>query len=269
MALSHAFSNAVADGSLTAVVQPSDWNAAHTIGAYSTGNGLIPIGGVLQFAGLIADIPSGYLLCNGASLLQAGTYADLYAAIGTMFGGDGTHFSLPDLRDRFVVGGKEDDGGIVKTNIRGSLEQSITVTGVSLTHDGSISDHTGLTHAGVSVAGHPDLTHAALAVADHPAATYSLTIAAHVNATRIKRAGTDPIANSTVAHVITHPAAAAVVHTLTQAGTHTLTNLTHNVDQPAAHGAAGTVSHSFTPPAAHTNSIVPAFLALAMVIRFA
>jgi microcystin-dependent protein len=268
MALSHAFSNAVADGSLTAVVQPSDWNAAHTIGAYSTGNGLIPIGGVLQFAGLIADIPSGYLLCNGASLLQAGTYADLYAAIGTMFGGDGTHFSLPDLRDRFVVGGKEDDGGIVKTNIRGSLEQSYTATGVSLTHDGSVSDHTGLTHAGVSVAGHPDLTHAALGVADDAQMTHSLTIADHVNATRILTAAAQ-IARSTVAHAITHPVMAARAHTLTQAGTHTLTNLTHNVDQPAAHGAAGTVSHSFTPPAPHTNSIVPAFLALAMVIRFA
>ena len=49
-------------------------------------------------------IPSGWLECNGASLLRA-SYPDLFTAFGTTFGSaDGTHFNLPDLRGRMVYG---------------------------------------------------------------------------------------------------------------------------------------------------------------------
>jgi len=49
-------------------------------------------------------IPPGYLLCDGSSLLRA-SFPDLFAAIGTAWGAaDGTHFNLPDLRDRVVIG---------------------------------------------------------------------------------------------------------------------------------------------------------------------
>lgn len=45
-----------------------------------------------------------YILCDGASLLRTGTYAALFAAIGTTYGSvDGTHFSVPDLRGRVMV----------------------------------------------------------------------------------------------------------------------------------------------------------------------
>jgi len=48
--------------------------------------------------------PSGWLECNGASLLRS-AYADLFALIGVMYGSaDGTHFNIPDLRGRFVRG---------------------------------------------------------------------------------------------------------------------------------------------------------------------
>lgn len=54
----------------------------------------------------LAAIPSGYLACNGASLLRA-SYPDLFTAIGTTFGAaDGTHFTLPDMGGR-VPAGKE------------------------------------------------------------------------------------------------------------------------------------------------------------------
>jgi microcystin-dependent protein len=44
------------------------------------------------------------MLANGRSLLRI-DYPDLFAAIGTIYGAaDGTHFSLPDLRSRFVYG---------------------------------------------------------------------------------------------------------------------------------------------------------------------
>lgn len=59
-------------------------------------------GEVVMYGGAAA--PSGWLLCDGGSYLRA-TYPALFAAIGTVFGAvDGTHFSVPDMRDRFVIG---------------------------------------------------------------------------------------------------------------------------------------------------------------------
>jgi len=46
--------------------------------------------------------PSGFLECDGSSLLRA-TYAALFAIIGTLYGtADVTHFNLPDYRGRFL-----------------------------------------------------------------------------------------------------------------------------------------------------------------------
>lgn len=63
---------------------------------------LAPVGTILPYGGSAA--PSGWLLCQGQSVLRA-TYPNLFAAIGTNFGAaDGTHFSLPDMRNRFPIG---------------------------------------------------------------------------------------------------------------------------------------------------------------------
>jgi len=56
-------------------------------------------GGILLWHGSIASIPSGYVLCDG---------------------NNGT----PDLRNKFIVGAKEDDGGVAKSDIEGSLKQT-------------------------------------------------------------------------------------------------------------------------------------------------
>ena len=56
-------------------------------------------GVILMWSGLIADIPTGYVLCDGT-------------------------LSTPDLRDKFVVGARQDDGGVAKTLITASLTQS-------------------------------------------------------------------------------------------------------------------------------------------------
>lgn len=62
----------------------------------------IPAGTLLDYGG--ASAPTGYLLCDGASVLRA-TYPDLFAAIGTRFGSaSGTHFNLPDCRRRITLG---------------------------------------------------------------------------------------------------------------------------------------------------------------------
>ncbi len=70
-----------------------------------------PSGGIVMWSGLISAIPTGWVLCDGTA-------------------------STPDLRDQFVVGGRQDDSGSVKTNLTGSL----TVSGGSLTTTGD-GDH--------------------------------------------------------------------------------------------------------------------------------
>lgn len=76
-----------------------------------------PLGIVEMWAG--RNVPSGYLLCNGAELSQA-EYPALYAALGGTFNSARDHrgsvlttrsgyFRLPDLRGRFIVGGNDTD----------------------------------------------------------------------------------------------------------------------------------------------------------------
>ena len=70
-----------------------------------------PVGTIAAWAGGVSSIPSGWLLCDG-SLISRTTYADLFASIGTYHGGgDGsTSFTLPDLRNKFIVGAHSDQG---------------------------------------------------------------------------------------------------------------------------------------------------------------
>ena len=51
-----------------------------------------------------ATAPAGWLLCRGQSLLRS-DYPRLFTTIGTVYGAaDSTHFTVPDLRGRVVVG---------------------------------------------------------------------------------------------------------------------------------------------------------------------
>lgn len=60
------------------------------------------VGMVMPYAGTTA--PSGWLLCNGASL-STGIYSELFSVIGYAYGGSiGGNFNLPDLRGRFPLG---------------------------------------------------------------------------------------------------------------------------------------------------------------------
>lgn len=58
-------------------------------------------GMIMMWGGAIADIPSGWILCDGTA-------------------------PAPDLRDRFVIGASQDDGSpaVAKTNVTGSLTLS-------------------------------------------------------------------------------------------------------------------------------------------------
>lgn len=118
-----------------------------------SGGGEVPVGGVIMWSGTIADataLSPTWGLCDGTANAPG-----------------------PDLRDKFIVGARQDSGGVAKTNVEGSLKQSGGVTGVShsahanLTHTGgAVGDHTGLTH-GLTIANHPDLTHAAVTFGAH------------------------------------------------------------------------------------------------------
>jgi len=110
-----------------------------------------PAGVVKLWAGTIATVPTGYLFCNGAAVSRT-TYADLFTAIGTIYGvGDtSTTFNLPDLRDKFIVGAKQDDSGIPKSNIEGSLAASGGAATAPHTHTGPSHVHQWYDYFGVN-----------------------------------------------------------------------------------------------------------------------
>jgi len=68
----------------------------------------LPRGIIAMWSGTISTIPTGWALCDGTN--------------GT-----------PDLRDRFIVGAKQDDNGVAKSNVTGVLTKS---------GDGQIPAHT-------------------------------------------------------------------------------------------------------------------------------
>jgi hypothetical protein len=74
---------------------------------------LKPAALIQTYTGSVASIPAGWKLCNGS-------------AYSTALGSG----NVPDLRDKFIVGAKQDDSGTAKSNITGSLAQ----TGGSTTH---------------------------------------------------------------------------------------------------------------------------------------
>jgi hypothetical protein len=86
---------------------------------------VIKPGEVRMWAGDIATIPSGWLHCDG-SAVSRNVYADLFAVISTDYGsGDGsTTFNVPDMDDQFPIAAKQDDSGIAKSNLEGSLNKS-------------------------------------------------------------------------------------------------------------------------------------------------
>ena len=80
---------------------------------------------ILPWGGSIANIPSDYLFCDGSAVSRT-TYSALFAVISTIHGvGDGsTTFNLPDRRNATSIGAQQDDSGVPKTNVTGSLTQS-------------------------------------------------------------------------------------------------------------------------------------------------
>jgi len=64
----------------------------------SMANSSLPLGAIVIWSGSVSSIPSGWQLCDGTN-------------------------NTPDLRDRFVVGARQDNNGVAKTNVSGTLTQ--------------------------------------------------------------------------------------------------------------------------------------------------
>ncbi|CAB4145465.1 MdpB Microcystin-dependent protein [uncultured Caudovirales phage] len=62
-----------------------------------------PIGSIIMWAGTTANIPTGYAVCNGASLVK-NDYLPLWNLIGYQYGGSGANFTLPDFTSRMPEG---------------------------------------------------------------------------------------------------------------------------------------------------------------------
>ena len=93
----------------------------------------VPVGAVFYFAASTA--PTGYVKANGAAVSREGTFAALFAVIGTTYGaGDGgTTFNLPDLRGEFIRGW-DDARGVDASRAFGSAQGDLTKL-VSHTHN--------------------------------------------------------------------------------------------------------------------------------------
>ncbi len=75
-------------------------SSPYAIKAFRADNG-VPVGTVLLHAGRVA--PPGFLLCRG-DFVNTSDYPDLFAVIGTTWGGTEERFNLPDLRGRVPMG---------------------------------------------------------------------------------------------------------------------------------------------------------------------
>ena len=95
---------------------------------------LVPQGAILMWSGSTASIPSGWALCNGSTQAKA----------------DGTgNVTLPDLRDRFIVGAGSTyavgatDGATSNTPVITMTNASVTLTANQIpahTHTATVTD---------------------------------------------------------------------------------------------------------------------------------
>lgn len=111
-------------------------------GTGATVGTFLPPGVIMPYAGSTA--PAGWVLAYGQQVPQTGTYAKLYAAIGSTYctadhGGTctGGNFRLPDLRGRFL-GGKDNMGGPAA----GRITSAKTIDGTALATAGGAQTNT-------------------------------------------------------------------------------------------------------------------------------
>lgn len=90
-----------------------------------------PFLGEIRLVGF-TKVPQGWAYCDG-SLLSIQDYSDLFALLGTTYGGNGTtNFALPDLRGRAPIGFGQGPGlsGYNPGQVGGEESVILTVAGM-------------------------------------------------------------------------------------------------------------------------------------------
>jgi len=107
---------------------------------YESVKQVYPIGSIIAYG---ANLPAttDILPCNGASYLRT-DYPDLFAAIGTVWGAvDISHFNVPDLRSRTLVGAGQGTGLSLRVAGQTFGEEDHTLTIAEMpTHNHAIND---------------------------------------------------------------------------------------------------------------------------------
>jgi len=94
--------NAIDTGILTDRIANLELYISQTL-VPALNSGQVPTGSIMPWSAN-GSLPTGFLLCNGASVSRT-TYAALFDVIGTAFGtASGTTFNLPDFQGRFLRG---------------------------------------------------------------------------------------------------------------------------------------------------------------------
>ena len=143
-----------ASGQEVVVNSNATFNGDVTVFNTLNSNSIAPIGSVVMWSGATNSIPAGWLLCNGAAVSRS-TFSVLFGVTGTTFGsGNGsTTFNLPNLQDRFALGG----GDSYSRGETGGSKDAIVVSHV---HDGTTGDNNrGHTHDGTTNNNDKDHTH--------------------------------------------------------------------------------------------------------------
>lgn len=132
----------------------ANWTYAGSLKA----GAMVPPGAMFDFAGPSANVPYGYLVCDGSAISRTGTYVALFGAIGTTWGvGDGsTTFNLPDFRRRVAVGAGGAGTGTLGNavgNVGGEEAHTLTIPEMPVHHH-DVTDPTHLhTEKGGQVGG--------------------------------------------------------------------------------------------------------------------
>ena len=115
----------------------------------SAGTATMPSGTIAAYAGLTAPIE--FLICEGQAVSRT-TYADLFTAIGTIYGnGDGSStFNIPDLRSEFIrsfISGSAVDPGRALGSNQGWSTALVGGTTISASYDNNTNFHS---HSGIT-----------------------------------------------------------------------------------------------------------------------
>ena len=199
----------------------------------------MPSGVITMWSGTVATIPTGWVLCDGNN-------------------------STPDLRDKFIVGARQDDSGTAKTNLTGSLTQSggsITDTSTSSgahDHGGSVGATTlsesqipGHTHGGGSLSAASGGAH----THDIETTGDSTDIYDQDGVGGSHTRGVGPIGSGNGNYKLRAQSNGAHTHTIS--------------GSTGSTGGGGSHDHSITSAGSHTHDvdIVPPYYALAFIMK--